>query len=183
MNKSELRKEIHVSLTKIKEEDYRKRSKNIHQNLYDTQCWKNAKSIGITISRFPEVDTYGVIEKAWMEGKTVSVPRCIHQGKKLDFYSISSFEEVEPSYFGLLEPLQSLQKTSPDAIDLLIVPGLAYNSSGFRLGYGGGYYDRYLANYYKRKTISLCFKEQIVEHIPVDGHDQPVGMLIGEENH
>lgn len=181
MDKTELRKEIHFSLTTIKEEEHRERSKKIHQNLYDTPYWKNAKRIGITISRFPEVDTYEVIKKAWSESKKVSVPRCIHKEKKLDFHTITSFEEVEPSYFGLLEPLRTLEKTSPAAIDLLIVPGLAYNINGFRLGYGGGYYDRYLANYYKGRTVSLCFKEQIVEHIPVDRHDQAVEMLIGEE--
>ncbi|MDG5470807.1 5-formyltetrahydrofolate cyclo-ligase [Jeotgalibacillus sp. ET6] len=179
MNKHELRKQMSLILKKNSDESIQSRSKGIQEKLYQTNVWKQSKSIGITISRFPEVDTYSIIRRAWEEGKMVSVPKCQRVDRSMSFYRIQSFTEVEPSFFGLLEPVNSLESIASSQIDLMIVPGLAYTKKGYRLGYGGGYYDRYLQNY-KGATVSLCFDEQLIENVPVEPHDQPIELVIGE---
>ncbi|MGD7043971.1 5-formyltetrahydrofolate cyclo-ligase [Jeotgalibacillus proteolyticus] len=179
MSKQELRKQMSSILKKNSNESIQSRSKGIQENLYQTNDWKQSKSIGITISRFPEVDTFSIIRRAWEEEKMVSVPKCQRVDRSMCFYKIQSFTEVEPSFFGLLEPIDSLETTASDQIDLMIVPGIAYTKEGYRLGYGGGYYDRYL-QHYKGATVSLCFDEQLIESVPIEPHDQPVDLVIGE---
>ncbi|PPA71776.1 5-formyltetrahydrofolate cyclo-ligase [Jeotgalibacillus proteolyticus] len=168
-----------LKLNKLDRKQYKERSSIIHQTLYQTDNWKAATMIGITISRFPEVDTYEIIRKAWSEGKKVTAPRCIHKTREMHFHLIKSFNDVSPSYFDLLEPEPSLERVEPGRIDLLFVPGLAFDSKGFRLGYGGGYFDRFLS-YYNGNTISLCFTEQVLDAVPVEAHDLPVKRIIGE---
>ncbi|KIL45993.1 5-formyltetrahydrofolate cyclo-ligase [Jeotgalibacillus campisalis] len=180
MNKYALRKQISSKLQKIDGDSHYERSIKIHESLFRTNVWKQSQSIGVTISRTPEIDTYSIIKRAWLEGKKVSVPKCKPADRSMIFYRIESFNDVEPSFYGLLEPVETLNRTKSSEIDLMIVPGLAYTKTGYRLGYGGGYYDRYLPNY-GGVTLSLCFDEQLVEDLPVENHDQPVEMLIGED--
>ena len=177
--KPKVRKAIQDKLSVMDVSSYQKRSETIHTNLFQSSAWKQARTIGVTISRFPEVDTYKIIQKAWAEGKTVAAPRCVHKERLLQFYKIHSFEDVESSYYGLLEPLVSLAAVRPKEIDLLIVPGLGYDKKGYRIGFGGGYYDRFLAHF-KGDTVSLFFSEQLLSSIPIENWDQPVNCLIGE---
>ncbi|MEH7086164.1 5-formyltetrahydrofolate cyclo-ligase [Neobacillus drentensis] len=177
-NKLSIRKDMKEqlsSLTKLLYEDY---SNNIAGRLYDDQDWKEAQVIGITISKKPEVDTYQIIERAWELGKQVVVPKCDPKEKKMTFRRITDFSQLETVYYGLLEPIESLTNPmSADRIDLIIVPGLAYTREGYRLGFGGGYYDRYLQNY-NGKTLSLAFAEQLVPQFHVEEHDIPVSKII-----
>ncbi|MEW9500422.1 5-formyltetrahydrofolate cyclo-ligase [Jeotgalibacillus marinus] len=179
MNKKEYRKKIHLVLNELSERQMIEKSSNIQHMLFTSEQWKQSTVVGVTVSRFPEVDTHKIIERAWDEGKKVVVPRCIPQNHHMEFYEIHSFNDVEESFFGLLEPLESLAKISPNDIDLMIVPGLLYSKNGYRIGFGGGYYDRYLAHY-SGVTLSLCFDEQLVENVPTDTFDIAVHHIIGE---
>ncbi|AYC29572.1 5-formyltetrahydrofolate cyclo-ligase [Paenisporosarcina cavernae] len=145
------------------------------------QCVKNQpnwQKVGITISHYPEIETRHIIEKLWELGKKVVVPKCTHKTREMDFYEITSFDQLENVFLYLQEP--NPQKTtlaSKESIDALIVPGIAFNKEGYRIGFGGGYYDRFLAGF-KGDTVSLAFTEQLRMDVPVEKYDLPVDMLI-----
>jgi 5-formyltetrahydrofolate cyclo-ligase len=177
-NKESIRKEMKETLARLTKPLYEDYSYSIASRLYEDEDWKQAKVIGITISKKPEVDTYQIIKRAWEIGKQVVVPKCNPKEKKMAFRTITDFSQLETVYYGLFEPIEAVTKeVSSDGIDLIIVPGLAYTREGYRLGFGGGYYDRYLLNY-SGKTLSLAFADQLVPKFPVENHDIPVSKII-----
>ncbi len=173
-----VRKEVMARLAKLEKPEYEHLSYQIASKLYKDPLWKEAKTIGITISRFPEVDTYQIIRKAWEEGKRVAIPKCLPENRDMEFRNLIKFNQLESVYSGLLEPIEAeTEKVLMNDIDLLIVPGLAYTNEGYRLGFGGGYYDRYLLRF-KGETVSLAFDSQMVSSLPVESHDLPIGKII-----
>jgi 5-formyltetrahydrofolate cyclo-ligase len=179
--KQRLRKEIKERIHSIPKALYEHYSYVIAQTLYKDPLWTSAHTIGITISNSPEVDTYQIIRKAWDEGKRIVTPKCLPKEKQMDFRVLDRFDQLESVYFGLLEPIEARTKrVEPIEIDLIIVPGLGFDKNGFRLGVGGGYYDRFLQNY-NGNTLSLAFQEQMVDDIPKEVHDIPVAKIITNE--
>lgn len=182
MDKKTLRKQVRDKLRSLTMEQYEEKSKKIAEQLFQLQEWKKANCIGITISIFPEVNTYPIIEKAWEQGKNVAAVKCVPETRGLEFYQINDFTQVEKGFYGLYEPVVEMTiKVDPKDIQLVIVPGLAFTNEGKRLGVGGGYYDRFLPMY-KGKTVSLAFDEQLLEDIPVEPHDWYVQKVVGERN-
>ncbi|SDN41879.1 5-formyltetrahydrofolate cyclo-ligase [Alkalicoccus daliensis] len=150
----------------------------LYKQLFEHEAWKHADVIAVTISVGDELDTYPIIQKAWKEGKTVAAPVVNKNTRQLDFYSFTDFSECRKASFGLIEPDPS--KTgfcAADMLELIITPGLAFNKEGYRIGYGGGYYDKLLSRT-SGYSISLCFDFQLVEHIPVETFDQPVNEIL-----
>jgi len=143
--------------------------------------WEAATCIGITISRVFEVSTSKLIEQAWREGKQVAVPRCKHGTREMEFYLISAFDQLEIVYAGLLEPkvCETVSILASD-IDLLVLPGMAFTAAGDRLGFGGGYYDRFLPTY-DGKMMALAFDFQVLDFVPVEDHDIAVDLIVTEE--
>lgn len=177
-SKKFLRSILQQDLQQKPQQQYENQSIQIATLLFGTEEWKYANTIAITISRPPEVDTYPIIHEAWRTGKTIVVPKCHKSTREMTFHIIHSFEELESVFFGLLEPIVSKTVVVDKGdIDLVIVPGLGYTTKGYRLGFGGGYYDRFLIDY-KGKTLSLAFPEQIVPTLPIESHDIPVNKLI-----
>lgn len=180
-DKKTIRKQMKDVLKDISKPLYEDYSYQIAQHLYEDEDWKEANVIGVTVSNPPEVDTYQIIRKAWEQGKAVAVPKCHPKDKQLVFHLLTEFNQLESVFFGLLEPMEERTPIiHPNNIDLLLVPGLAYRSSGYRLGFGGGYYDRFLTSY-EGKTISLAFTEQMIENFPIDEYDLPVNKIITNE--
>lgn len=179
--KLRLRKQIIEHMNSLSEERYTTLSEQIAFSLYAQKEWAEAKIIGITLSMENEVNTYPIIEKAWEEGKKVVVPKCNKGTRTMSFRQISNFDQLETVYMNLREPIPALtEEVGADDIDLQIVPGVAYTGRGERIGYGGGYYDRYLVHY-KGKTLSLAYSFQMVEHIPVEPFDKNVEKIITEK--
>lgn len=179
--KVRLRKQIIEHMNSLSEERYTTLSEQIAFSLYAQKEWAEAKTVGITISMENEVNTYAIIEKAWEEGKKVVVPKCNKETRTMSFRQISNFDQLEIVYMNLREPIPArTEEVNADDIDLQIVPGVAYTERGERIGYGGGYYDRYLLHY-KGKTLSLAYSFQIVEHIPVEPFDKNVEKIITEK--
>ncbi|MDC3413388.1 5-formyltetrahydrofolate cyclo-ligase [Aquibacillus sp. 3ASR75-11] len=178
MDKHSLRDNAKKYVHTLKNNDKETIEKWFYHDLFATSYWKNASSIGITISRRHEWNTIPIVKKAWEQNKTVSVPKCFPEDKRLVFYQITSMDQLERVYMDLLEPIvsQTIEINCQD-IDLLIVPGLLFDSHGFRIGYGGGYYDRYLKNY-PNETVSLASTNQLIEKVPTDQYDIPVDHLI-----
>ncbi|WP_338789078.1 5-formyltetrahydrofolate cyclo-ligase [Metabacillus sp. FJAT-53654] len=180
MDKKHLRTLIKQRLAEMSEETFRHYSKDIHQQLFSLQSWKESHTIAVTISNGREVDTTNIIERAWQDKKRIVVPKCDPKTNTMEFRQITSFDQLERVFFGLLEPkVLETEKVSPNQIDLMIIPGICYDRRGYRIGYGGGYFDRYLTHY-KNDTLSLAFSMQIVEKVPTEPHDLPVSTIITE---
>lgn len=176
--KNSLRQQMKETLSKLSKPLYEDYSYKIANKLFEDPDWIEADIIGITISKQPEVDTYQIIRKAWELGKQVVVPKCYPKEKKLSFRRLTELSQLESVFYGLLEPIEAETiEVKPEQINLLVVPGLAYIKEGYRLGFGGGYYDRFLTHY-KGKTLSLAFECQVVTYIPVEKHDIPVSKII-----
>ena len=175
--KKKVRKDIKTSLEQLTDEQRVDYTKQISRQLFNLSEWKQAKIIGITISIPPEVPTLHIIEQAWSEGKEVAIPKCNPENKTMQFKKITSFEQLESVYSGLLEPVEHTLKVMPYEINLLIVPGLAFTRDGYRLGFGGGYYDRFLSGY-NGSTASLAFECQLMDKVPTELHDIPVHQVV-----
>ncbi|HAQ06621.1 MAG TPA: 5-formyltetrahydrofolate cyclo-ligase [Bacillus bacterium] len=178
--KKELRKLIKKTLSELTLPLYEDLSYQIAHRLYEDVSWKSASTIGITISKSPEVDTFQLIRKAWEQGKRIVVPKCEANSRSLNFRELTRFSQLETVYFGLYEPVVGETKSvDPVEIDLIVVPGLAFSKNGYRLGFGGGYYDRFLQNY-QGNTLSLAFQKQLIPDLPIETHDIAVGKIITE---
>ncbi|MDN3438073.1 5-formyltetrahydrofolate cyclo-ligase [Planococcus sp. APC 3900] len=174
MEKISQRKKVLALLNQMTEKEYRRKSEAIISQLLEDPAFLAAETIGMTISAYPEVDTLDLMEKCWAAGKKVAAPKCHPATRGMDFRIIDSLDQLEVVYMKLQEPIVSATVyIKPEEIDLLIVPGVVFSKEGYRIGFGGGYYDRFLA-FYKGETRSLAFDCQIADAIPVEVHDMPV---------
>ncbi len=109
------------------------------------------------------------------------VPTIQKETKEFQIFDLTDWNELEPGVFGILEIHHKDRVTHPlNNIDLIIVPGVAFDKSGYRLGYGGGYYDS-LLTIYPKPSIGLSYECQLVDEVPCDPHDQPVDKIITEQ--
>jgi 5-formyltetrahydrofolate cyclo-ligase len=136
-----------------------------------------AQGIGLYVGREDEVDTVPVIEWAAGRSKKVAVPRV--EGEGLSFCSIDTIDDLAPGAFGILEPVNGRPLMAVTELDLIIVPGVAFDNRGGRIGYGKGFYDRNLVGY-TGITVGLAFEAQMVEAVPQDDFDIPVDVVITE---
>lgn len=144
--------------------------------------WQYAKNrrLFTYVSTAIEVDTRRIIERALADGKTVAVPRCVPGTRTMEFYTISGLQELRPGSFGVLEPEPNPQNLWTDFSEgLCLVPALCYDWRGFRLGYGKGYYDRFLAGF-EGNMVGLCYSECVRHKLPHGRYDRPVELLVTE---
>ncbi|MDE3839597.1 5-formyltetrahydrofolate cyclo-ligase [Bacillus methanolicus] len=179
--KQMIRKAVKEKLANMQKPEYEDKSYQIAQRLFSDPYWKDAKTIAITVSNPPEADTLQIIRKGWELGKKIAVPKCISESKQMVFRTLTRFSELESSFFNLYEPIaDQTEAVNANEIDLMIVPGVAFTYDCYRIGHGGGYYDRYLTNF-NGKTVSLAFEEQLIDHFQVEEHDIPVMKLITDK--
>ena len=173
MDKKELRKKVLLIRQNIHIDQRNRQSKQIMDALIKHPLFINAKTIGIYLSFRDEVNTINYIDLL-MQNKKVCVPKV--KGKMMDFILLNQSSTLVSNDYGILEPT-SHQIVQPQEIDLLIIPIVAYDLNGQRIGYGGGYYDRYLKKY-DGKTIGLAFKQQRVDNIVSEEHDIQINEVI-----
>lgn len=179
--KQTLRKQIIHKIKNLTNSQKKAIELKMYKHLFNSFLWNDAKVIGITSSTSIEWNTAPIIERAWEEMKIVSVPKTISEKKTLKFYRINSFKELKKGYGNILEPYDNKSNyIEKNNIDLLIVPGVVFDQFGYRIGYGGGYYDRFLVDF-PNYTVSLVSRLQLVDSLPVEAHDIPVQHLITEE--
>lgn len=142
--------------------------------------YRAAEVIHTFVSWRDEVDTHAIIKASFAAGKRVAVPRVPPDKSQLEHYFIFDFAALVPGTLGILEPLSGPQAHANTHFDVIFVPGLAFDRSGNRLGYGRAYYDQFLVKSMALK-IGLAFALQIVEEVPVAPHDQRVDMIITEQ--
>ncbi|MDN6161839.1 MAG: 5-formyltetrahydrofolate cyclo-ligase, partial [Atopostipes sp.] len=177
-NKKELRKEMQEKLATLSKEERENISEDLQDELFSLKLWKDAQVIGIYLSFGTEWDTRRIIEKAWNSGKKVVIPKTIPETKGMEFYQINDYSDVEKGHMGIEEPkVEETQYISKENIDLLVVPGLIFSKNGYRIGFGGGYYDRFLTDF-THSTISMVWSEQLAEKLPTNKYDLPVEYIL-----
>ncbi|MGM9929692.1 MAG: 5-formyltetrahydrofolate cyclo-ligase [Bacillus sp. (in: firmicutes)] len=177
-SKKQIRDAVLAQLKEIPNDTFHLLCNQIAEHLYTTEAWRQAKTIAITMAFTNEIHTRPIIERAWAEGKKVAIPKCKAATHTMDFRYFTHWEQVESVYKGILEPIEEVTSIAKsEELDFMIVPGVAFSESGYRIGYGGGYYDRYLQTY-KGMTASLLLPFQLCSQLPIDAHDIPVKCLI-----
>jgi 5-formyltetrahydrofolate cyclo-ligase len=162
-------------------------SEHIAQKLSLLQTVIEAENIMCFVSFGSEVDTHGLIKKWILQGKNVSVP-CLEKisagSKVMHAVQIKSFSDLKnKGSYGILEPdLKVDSIVEPDSLDVIIVPGSIFDINRNRMGYGGGFYDRFLKlTAEKCKKIGVCYDFQVLEHIPHEDYDIPVDSIVTEK--
>lgn len=155
----------------------------ITQKLLATPEYAEAATVLTYVSVSSEVSTRMFIEGALRDGKTVAVPRCL-PGHRLEFVAISSLDQLAPAPFNLLEPPKDLSALTEDQMNnsICIVPALLVDTKGYRLGYGAGFYDRFLSTYLCKK-ICLAYQQNLSKtELPHTAFDVAVDMVITESD-
>lgn len=154
-------------------------SLRIQRRVVMLPAFEQAEVVALYSPILNEVFTEEIFHEALRQGKTVAYPRV--RGERLDFVSVASPSELSPGAFGVLEPTGTMLLPS-NALDLVLVPGVAFDVEGNRLGYGKGFYDRVLYGAGRPAlSVGLCFELQLVEGLPVEDHDACLDLLITEE--
>ena len=179
MDKTTLRNKVKEALSTMSDNTYHSQSLAIVKKVLQEPYIIEANTIGVTISNKPQVDTFLLIEELWQLGKKVAVPKCHPKTREMSFYAIDSFAQLETVYMHLREPIpERCEFVDANEMDVILVPGVVFDRYGYRIGYGGGYYDRYVLNYKKGKLLSMLFDEQIMDRVPTEEHDCPVDIIV-----
>lgn len=171
MEKPVIREHMIQTLKKMPSKQKQQKETVILQLLFSSQLWQTAKSVGVIRSLPFEFDTAAIFAKGFEQNKRIAVPKA--QQKKLQFYHVEPATRYETSAFGVEEPISEQEAHH---LDLLIVPGLAFSKKGYRIGFGGGYYDRFLSAF-DGKNVSLVFGEQFNDQWTPDVFDIPIDKI------
>lgn len=181
IEKQKIRKTVFAKLKRQKEDVRITKSGKIEKKLFNLSVFKQAKTVMFYISCGYEVDTSNMIKKAIKLGKRIAAPVLSGKARKMTISLVSGIDsELEVGPYGIKQPKAEYSRTvSLRSIDLIVVPGVAFDSGGRRLGRGKGYYDRLLETKNdKIHTVGLAFKCQIIKNLPQSPHDQPVERVI-----
>ena len=168
----------------LTQEAVRKDSGRIRDRLLALKAFRGAGSVMLYVPARKEVDTWPLLEHFWQQGSQVLLPRCCDgRAGIMEAYAVTSPLELGPGCFGLVEPKSDLARLVTDPRpEVILVPALAYDRRGYRLGFGGGYYDRFLPKLAARPLlIGPAYGFQVVDSVPVEPWDQPVQILITPE--
>ncbi|HZJ78646.1 MAG TPA: 5-formyltetrahydrofolate cyclo-ligase [Clostridia bacterium] len=153
----------------------------ITNRLLNTWRYREAEIVFCYVSFGIEVDTRKIIETSFQQNKTVAVPKCVEGTREIEFYKINSIDELEPGTFGVLEPKDLQERKITDfSQGLCIVPALGFDVKGYRLGFGKGYYDRFLSKF-SATAVGLCYSDCVVRRLPHGKYDKSVDILITEK--
>ncbi len=180
--KSTIRQEIRNRLAQLDEMARYTRSLSACKKLTSLPEFQQASTVMLYLSLPDEVQTAAAALAAWQRGKTVAVPKVYWEHRRIMPMEIQSLETgLVTTQHGIPEPAE--ERPIPlEMIDLIVVPGLAFDAQGNRLGRGGGFYDRFLCQPGNQAvTCGLAFHEQIVDELPVEAHDRVIDLLVTDE--
>ncbi len=179
--KRELRKHYLQIRNGLSEEKKKSAGKSIWNKIFSCDYYKIANVVFVYVSYNNEVDTIEAIEHMLAEGKHVVVPKCDVSGKTMSLYEIQSLTDLRMGAYGIQEPLgEKERKVKTEEIDLAVVPGVAFDKKGMRLGYGGGYYDKFLAEF-SGTSVGLVYAQCYSEELPVEKFDRGVDIVVCPE--
>ncbi len=170
-----LRHKFKEARCSISKEERERQSQIILKKLQNLDAFKAAQTIAVYLSKEDEVDTHALLTELWSSSKTVLAPRT--EGVDVHLQIITQEADLELGNFDILEPKKDCHTVDPEAVDLILVPGVAFTQNGARLGHGKGHYDRLLAQTSAIK-VGLAFTEQIAETLPQEAHDIPLNFIL-----
>ncbi len=154
----------------------------IFSKLVGLEAYKKARLILTYVSTEIEADTKKFINRALADGKTVAVPRCVAGTRNMNFFIIKSFEDLERGSFSVLEPIpKKCKKLTRFDGAFCVVPALVYDRDGFRLGYGKGYYDRFLSAHKNMYRVGICYCSCIATKLVHGRYDISVNVIVTEK--
>lgn len=163
--------------------DKEKKDISIIDTLIDTDYYKESKKIFIYIGFGSEINTLKLIEIFLQGGKDVYVPKTNIQKKEMKAVKIKSLDKLALCKYGILEPDNEDEVIDREDIDLIIVPGVAFDKSGGRVGYGGGFYDKYLSKIIRNTAkVALAYDFQIINEVPTEDHDIKIDCIITDKD-
>ena len=175
MDKKELRHAIREKKRAMTPEEIESKSAKLGELFAASPAYQNAKTIYGYLPYNQEVRTVAMLERALADGKRVAVPKCY--GDEMKFIYMTDLSLVEKGYAGIPEPIAD----GPEADDetaLVLMPGMAFDPQGHRIGYGGGFYDKFLAREPNHPTLALCYDFQMLPRLETEAFDIPVDTVI-----
>ena len=175
MEKTELRKWIRSQKRAMTPEQIETASRILAEKFYATSYYRDAETIYGYLPYNQEVRTVPILQQALLDGKKVAVPKVYDDTMR--FIYLEDLSAVAPSNMGIPEPIAD-EPVASDETSLVLMPGLAFDPKGNRMGYGGGFYDKFLADQPNHPTVALCYAFQMVDEIPTDEYDIPVNCVL-----
>lgn len=179
--KKELRQKYRSLRENMTTEDKKCFDDEIASRVIDFPEYKSAKTLLCFVSTDLEVNTLPILEDAFKSGKNVAVPRCVDKDGKMEFHLIKGMGDLEPSTFGLLEPNPDRSPVLTDfKASVCILPGFGFDKFGYRIGFGKGYYDRFLQKY-KGIKIGICYNACIGTEFPHGRYDAAADYVVTQK--
>ena len=175
MNKQELRKKIREQKRAMSPEEIEIRSAALGELFFASEAYRNAKTVYGYLPYNQEVRTVPMLEQALKDGKRVAVPKCY--GDEMRFIFMDDLSKVEKGYAGIPEPVADAP-VADDETALVLMPGMAFDPQGHRIGYGGGFYDKFLASEPNHPTLALCYAFQVLPYLETEEFDIPVDTVL-----
>ena len=175
MDKKELRRAIRERKRAMTEEEIVSRSAKLGVLFTQSDAYKNAKTIYGYLPYNQEVRTVPMLARALAEGKRVAVPKVY--GEEMKFLYLDDLTKVSKGYSGIPEPIDD-GPVADDKTALVLMPGLAFDPQGHRIGYGGGFYDKFLSSEPDHPTLALCYDFQVFPVLETEAHDIPVDIVL-----
>ena len=175
MDKKELRRTIRERKRAMTEEEIVSRSEKLGVLFSQSEAYKAAKTIYGYLPYNQEVRTVPMLEQALKDGKRVAVPKVY--GDEMKFLYLDDLTKVSKGYAGIPEPIAD-GPVADDTTALVLMPGLAFDPQGHRIGYGGGFYDKFLAAEPNHPTLALCYEFQMLPELHTEEHDIPVDTVL-----
>ena len=177
--KKELRKRMLERRASLDPKERERWDEEIYKHVLKSSFYKRARVIFAFVTFKGEVDTKSIIASALEDKKIVCIPKILSKEQGMDFFQIKSLSDLVEGYYGILEVKDPGEAFSSEEIDLMFIPGLAFDKKGGRLGMGAGFYDRYIE---KSKgcypKIALAYDFQILEEVPMEEHDRRIQGII-----
>jgi 5-formyltetrahydrofolate cyclo-ligase len=178
-DKRTLRRQILALRDGLDTETLRRRSAAVRDALFPLNRYRSAKTVHLFVPFGSEVDTRPILEELWAREVRTVLPR-VASNRQLDHLAVTDWNELEPGAYSIPEPMAHCPTVSPKEVELVLVPGVAFDRTGGRLGYGGGYYDRFL-DACPAPRVALAFALQIVPEVPRESHDLLVDDIITDQ--
>jgi 5-formyltetrahydrofolate cyclo-ligase len=175
MDKKALRSEIRAKKRAMTEDEIQLRSQKLGEKFLASDAYRNAKTIYGYLPYNQEVRTVPMLEQALRDGKRVAVPKVY--GEQMRFVYMTDLTQVAPGFGGIPEPVADTP-VAEDETALVLMPGLAFDREGHRIGYGGGFYDKFLAAEPEHPTVALCYDFQVLDHLETEEFDIPVDLVL-----
>ncbi len=173
----------HFKLVRLQMPDKKRNTadRNIARLILSLDEYKFCENFLCYVSSRIEVSTLEIINKAISDGKSVYAPRCAESGNAMTFHRITSIETLNEGRYGILEPDVNAPVYNPKYTALCVVPALSYDLCGYRLGFGKGYYDRFLSENSNVLPIGICYECCMSESLPYDSYDKKAKLVVTEK--